>query len=142
MLDVSAQDPASLLTRILERKISISHVVADRVFTSSKEAADIIKMLSKVAVDLNLSHVVAELGQAEAVGTRFSDILDNVPEVTPVQRAEVSNRMCGIYSFCLTSAQRKQREQMDRIPNCQNSQKRRAWKSHSILITFGGTSPK
>lgn len=142
MLDVSAQDPASLLTQILKRKISISHVVADRIFNSSEEAADIIKILSKAAVDLNLSHVVAELGQAEAVGTRFSDILDNVPEVTPVQRAEVSTRMRGIHSFLLTPAQRKKRKQMDRIPNYQNNQKQRTWGSHSILITSGGTSPK
>lgn len=99
VLNVSIQDPPSLLTRIADRKLSFSHVVADRVFSSSEEAAQIIKVLSKAAVNLNMSHVAAELGQAEAVGTRFSDILDDVPEVTPVMRAKVSNRTCGVCSL-------------------------------------------
>ena len=99
MLNVSVHDPASLLTRIIDRKLSVSHVVADRVFSSSEEAAEIIKLLSKVAVNLNMSHVVAELGQAELAGTRFSDILDDVPEVSPVIRPWVSNPVHGICSF-------------------------------------------
>jgi DNA-directed RNA polymerase, mitochondrial len=98
-LNVSTQDPPSLLTRIIDRKLSVSHVVADRVVSSSEEAIEIIKILSKAAVNLNLSYVVAELGQAEAMGTRFSDILDNVPEVNPVMRVKVSNYMYVIYSL-------------------------------------------
>ncbi|KAF8229392.1 DNA/RNA polymerase [Tricholoma matsutake] len=86
VLEVSIQDPASLLTHILDRKISVSHVIADRVFSSSEEAAEIIKILSRAAVNLNFPHVVSELGQAEAIGSQFSDVLDNVPEVNPVLR--------------------------------------------------------
>lgn len=91
MEDAAAEDPPHLLTQIIDRKLSISHIVASRVFSSSEEAADIIKILSKTAVDLNLSHVVAELGHAEAAGTRFSDILDDIPEVKPVLRVKVSS---------------------------------------------------
>jgi DNA-directed RNA polymerase, mitochondrial len=92
-LNTSTLDPTALLTQIIDRKISISHVVADRVISSSEEATEIITILSKAAVKLNLSYVVAELGQAEAMGTRFSDILDTVPEVNPVLRVKVSNCM-------------------------------------------------
>jgi len=107
VLDVSAQDPASLLTQIVDRKLSISHVVADRVFSSSSEAADIIKVLSKAAINLNLSRVVVELGQAEAIGAQVSDILDSVPEVNPVLRAKVSNCLCGIHLFPNTCIRKK-----------------------------------
>jgi DNA-directed RNA polymerase len=93
---VSTEDPASLLAQIVHRKLSIPHVIADRVFSSSEEAAEIIKTLSKAAVDLNLSHVVTELGQAEAAGT---DVLDNVPEVNPVLRVKVCHATYPAYLF-------------------------------------------
>lgn len=99
MLEVSIQDPASLLTHILDRKISVSHVIADRVFSSSEEAAEIIKILSRAAVNLNFPHVVSELGQAEAIGSQFSDVLDNVPEVNPVLRVKVRSPIYATYSY-------------------------------------------
>jgi len=78
--------PTTLLTSIMDRKISVSRVVSDRVFSSSKEAAGVIKILSKAAVDLNLSRIVTELGQADAIGREYIDPLENVPEVQPVLR--------------------------------------------------------
>ncbi|KAL0061581.1 DNA-directed RNA polymerase [Marasmius tenuissimus] len=82
--DVGAQPPKTLLKAINERQISLEAIVANRVFTSSEEVAAIIRVLSKAAVDLNLSHIVSQLGQAEIVGTHAPDILDDVPEARPV----------------------------------------------------------
>jgi DNA-directed RNA polymerase len=79
---------------MVDRKISVSFVVSDRVFSSSEEAADVIKTLSKAAVDLNMSRVVAELGQAEAIGSHTTDLLDSVPEVNPVLRVKVRFVQC------------------------------------------------
>ncbi len=79
-----------LLSSIISRGHQVSAVVSDRVFTDSEEAAVIIKELSHAAVDLNMSSVVAELGQAEAIGTTYSDIRDSVPEIVPVTRIKAS----------------------------------------------------
>lgn len=79
----------TLLSNIVEREIDVSSVVSDRVFTSSEEAAEVIKILSKAAVALNLSRVITELGQAEAIGAHYADALDGIPEVLPVMRAKV-----------------------------------------------------
>jgi DNA-directed RNA polymerase len=100
---ISTEDPASLLRGIVDRKLSIPHVIADRVFSSSEEAAEVIKLLSKAAVDLNLSHIVSELGQAEAAGT---DILDNVPDVRPVLRVKVCNACNTFISFLMSFKQK------------------------------------
>ncbi|EGO20169.1 hypothetical protein SERLADRAFT_363576 [Serpula lacrymans var. lacrymans S7.9] len=81
-----AHNPTKLLTSIIDRQISVSHIVSDRVFTSSEEASQVIKLLSRAAVDLNLSRVVSELGQIEAMATQSPDPLESVPEVTPVMR--------------------------------------------------------
>jgi DNA-directed RNA polymerase len=75
---------------IVDRHIPISNVVSDRVFTSSKDAASVIKILSKAAVDHHLSHIVGELGQADAIGREYVDPLADVPEVLPVFRIKVS----------------------------------------------------
>ncbi|TFK67999.1 DNA/RNA polymerase [Pluteus cervinus] len=82
----NAVSPTNLLANLVEREITVSRVIADRVFTSSEEVAHIIKAISKGAVALNLSNVVTELGQAEAIGTHTTDVLDGVPEVRPVLR--------------------------------------------------------
>jgi len=58
--------------------------------SSSEEAAAIIQLLSKSAMQLNMSRVVSELGQAEAIGTELPDVLDDVPEVNPVLKPPVS----------------------------------------------------
>lgn len=87
---VDSLSVSQLLTRITDRQVSISGVVADRVFTSSEEAASVIRLLSKTAVKLNKPEIVQELGEAEAMGSQFHpDILDNVPEVNPVLKAKV-----------------------------------------------------
>jgi DNA-directed RNA polymerase len=86
----SSVHPTTLLKSIIDRQIPISHVVSDRVFSSSRQAVDIIKLLSKAAVDLNLTPVVNELGQTEALGREYVDPLENVPEVLPVLRIKAS----------------------------------------------------
>ncbi|KAG2742603.1 DNA/RNA polymerase [Suillus brevipes Sb2] len=82
-------NPATLLSNLIERGISPTAVVADRVLATSEEASDIIKLLSKSAVDLNHPRVLAELGQAESLGRHVPDPLEGVPEVKPVVRLAV-----------------------------------------------------
>ncbi|KAG1773841.1 hypothetical protein EDD22DRAFT_841721 [Suillus occidentalis] len=79
-------NPTTLLSNLIERGISPTAVVADRVLTTSEEASDIIKLLSKSAVDLNHPRILAELGQAESLGCHVPDPLEGVPEVKPVTR--------------------------------------------------------
>ncbi|KAK0201027.1 DNA/RNA polymerase [Desarmillaria ectypa] len=79
-----------LLSSIIARGHPVSAVISDRVFTDSEEAATIIKELSLAAVDLNMSNVVAELGQAEVIGTTYTDIRDSIPEIVPVTRIKRS----------------------------------------------------
>lgn len=86
--NVKMPTPNEILARIVERKIHLHDVIGDRAMPSSEEAAEIIKMLSKSAMELNLPHIVSELGQAEAIGIEMPDVLDNVPEVTPVMRVK------------------------------------------------------
>jgi len=57
--------------------------------TSSEEAVEIIKLLSKAAMQLNMPRIISELGQAEIIGTQVTDALDDVPEATPVMRIKV-----------------------------------------------------
>jgi DNA-directed RNA polymerase, mitochondrial len=83
-------NPTTLLTNIIDRQISVSLVVSDRIFTSSEDAAKVIKLLSKSAVELNLYRIVSELGQAEAIGKAYVDPLEDVPEIQPVLRIKVS----------------------------------------------------
>lgn len=79
-----AKTPTDILANIVEREISVSSVVSDRVFVSSEQASDVIKILSQAAVKLGLSQIVMELGQAEALGT-YDDPLEDIPEVIPVR---------------------------------------------------------
>ncbi|KAF8130200.1 hypothetical protein EV363DRAFT_1399395 [Boletus edulis] len=82
----SAPSPGKLLNRLLARGISIQDVISDRVFTSSEDASEVIRLLSKAAIEMNLSQVIAELGQVEAMGTGHLDPLNDVPEVMPVKK--------------------------------------------------------
>ncbi|KAF9264462.1 DNA/RNA polymerase [Marasmius fiardii PR-910] len=77
-----------LLTRINDRKLSLEHIVASRVFTSSEEASAAIKCLSKAAVESNMFNLVSQLAQAEIIGTNAVDVLDDVPEALPVVKAK------------------------------------------------------
>src|SRR5438552_1002139 len=85
------RNPTALLTNIIDRQIPLSSVVSDRIFSSSDDAAQVIRLLSKAAVELNLSRIVTELGQAEAIGRVYVDPLEDVPEVLPVMRIRVSH---------------------------------------------------
>ncbi|EKM52814.1 uncharacterized protein PHACADRAFT_261459 [Phanerochaete carnosa HHB-10118-sp] len=76
--------PSQLLRCITDRGISVTMVVSDPVFQDSEEAAAIIKLLSKAAVEMNLSKVVSELGAAEILGSQIPDPLVDVPEAIPV----------------------------------------------------------
>ena len=79
-----------LLRGIIDRQISVSQVVASRSVSSDQEAADIIKLLSKTAVEMNLVSVVDELSRTEALGNSFlPDPLQNIPEAKPVLRPKV-----------------------------------------------------
>ncbi|KAG0702802.1 hypothetical protein DFH29DRAFT_982201 [Suillus ampliporus] len=88
-------NPTTLLSNLIERDISPTLVVADHVLSSSEEASDIIKLLSKAAVELNLPRVLAELGQAESLGSHVPDpltpseeIVDEDGNVIPAQAQE------------------------------------------------------
>ncbi|KAF8550661.1 hypothetical protein OG21DRAFT_1487603 [Imleria badia] len=65
----SATSLRKLLSRFTVRGISIRDVISDCVFTLSEEASEVIQLLSKVAIEMNMSRVIAELGQVEAMGT-------------------------------------------------------------------------
>ncbi|KAF8554653.1 DNA/RNA polymerase [Imleria badia] len=88
----SVPSPGKLLGRLTARSISIQDVISDRVFTSSEEASEVIRLLSKAAIELNMSRVIAELGQVEAMGTGHLDPLNDVPEVTPVKKLTDASR--------------------------------------------------
>lgn len=76
--------PKQLLEKMLLRQIPVTLVVTDTALKSSEEAEEIIKLLSRAAVDMNLSKVVTELGAAEVLGRQTEDPLEGVPEVVPV----------------------------------------------------------
>lgn len=88
MKSVATYSLKDILYRIIDHDIPITSVVADRVLSSSKEASDIIQMLSSAAADMNLMKVVVELGQARDIGS-FPNPLANIDEVRPVLRAKV-----------------------------------------------------
>ncbi|KAF7331179.1 DNA-directed RNA polymerase [Mycena sanguinolenta] len=75
---------ASVLSEAVRSDVSISTMVADRVFTDDDEAAEIITLLSKSAIDLNLPLVVAELGETQIMGVNYPDT--QVPEANPVMK--------------------------------------------------------
>jgi hypothetical protein len=79
-----------MLYNIIDRNIPVSLVVADRVMASSKEASDVIQMLSSAAADMNLMQVLIELGKARNMGS-YPDPLAGVDEVLPVLRSKVRN---------------------------------------------------
>ncbi|KAI0063332.1 DNA/RNA polymerase [Artomyces pyxidatus] len=80
---ITQTTPTDLLRSVIDRQLSVTMVVSDRSIPSSEEAGKMIQLLSKAAVQLNLSKVVTELGQAEALGSRM-DSVDSIPDVRPV----------------------------------------------------------
>lgn len=84
------RSPAALLKGIVDRQIPVSQVVASRTVSSDREAVDIIKLLSKAAVEMSLVSVVDELGKTRALGNSLlPDPLQDIPEVKPVLRPKV-----------------------------------------------------
>ena len=84
------RDPSALLRGIVDRQISVSHVVASRSVSSDQEAANLIKLLSKTAVEMNLVSVVEELSSTQALGNSLlPDPLQDIPEARPVLRPKV-----------------------------------------------------
>ena len=81
--------PTALLNSIVKRGINVQDVVSDCVLESSEDAAEIVKLLSRAAVELNLPHIISELGQVKDIATRMHDILDGVPDVQPVLKEKV-----------------------------------------------------
>jgi len=110
-------NPTTLLNNLIEREIPVANVVADRIFSTSEEASDIIKLLSKAAVELNLPNVMRELGQAESLGSHVPDPLENVPEVSPVTRLNVHTLHSYRISMILTSLQTHPQEMLDENGN-------------------------
>ncbi|KAI0753612.1 DNA/RNA polymerase [Fomes fomentarius] len=82
----TVHEPLSLLRNIINRGLSPSMVVSDRVFTSNEEAMEAIKALSRAAVQMGLTSVVSELGLADSLGRQTEDPLADVPEATPVTK--------------------------------------------------------
>ena len=83
-------DPTALLRGVVDRQIPVSQVVASRSISSDQEAVDIIKLLSKTAVEMNLVSVVDELSRTQALGNSLlPNPLQDVPEVRPVLRPKV-----------------------------------------------------
>lgn len=83
LFDNKLDSPATLLQAIITRGLDIQKIVADRCLTVDEEAEGIIKVLSQAAVNVGLSRIVSELGQAESFG-QYDNPLEGVPEVNPV----------------------------------------------------------
>lgn len=84
------RDPTTLLRGVVDRQIPVSQVVSSRSISSDREAVDIIKLLSKTAVEMNLVSVVDELSRTQALGNSLlPDPLQDVPEARPVLRPKV-----------------------------------------------------
>ncbi|KAA1474146.1 DNA/RNA polymerase [Dentipellis sp. KUC8613] len=82
--DLTSHTPTTLLRNIIDRQIPITAVISDRAFTNSKDVEQVIQLLSKAAVELDLPSVLQELGQAEALGALDTLQTPELPEVVPV----------------------------------------------------------
>lgn len=86
---------------MINRKISLTTVIADRVF-NSEEAQEVVQLLSREAAEMGLSRIIKELGQVESIA---ADPLKDVPEVLPASR----NKVCiiqtsiAIHAFICTT---------------------------------------
>lgn len=90
------REPTALLRGVVDRRIPVSQVVSSRSISSDQEAVDIIKILSKTAVEMNLVSVVDELSRTQALGNSLlPDPLQDVPEARPVLRPKVRVTVLG-----------------------------------------------
>ncbi|TFY82948.1 hypothetical protein EWM64_g1061 [Hericium alpestre] len=90
--DMAFKSPNALLRSMMDGQISVSQVIASRGISNSEEAETLMKALSSAAMDMNLLHVVQELGEADALGRTEPDALDEIPEVMPVRVPERLNK--------------------------------------------------
>ncbi|KZT39784.1 DNA/RNA polymerase [Sistotremastrum suecicum HHB10207 ss-3] len=60
--------------------------MTDKAIPSADDAQNILRQISRAAVELGHTSVVRELGVAEILATQAIDPLENIPEVTPVQK--------------------------------------------------------
>ena len=98
------RSPAALLRGIIDRQIPVSQVVASRSVSSDQEAVDLIKLLSRTAVEMNLVSVVDELSRTHALGNSLlPDPLQDIPEVLPVLRPRV-----GLFASALSDLLKSQ----------------------------------
>jgi DNA-directed RNA polymerase len=83
-------DPTAILRGIVDREIPVAKVIASRSVNSDEDAAEMIKVLSKTAVEMNILSVMDELGQTRTLGSKLlPDPLQDVPEAMPVLRIKV-----------------------------------------------------
>lgn len=114
---VCSYDPPTLLRCIIERDISVTQVVSDTVFESDEDAIKAIQVLSRTAVDMNLSKVVLELATAKELGSRLADPLQDIPDVVPVTKPVVRPfcSSCGLvltYSLSIRKRPLRMRRRM------------------------------
>ena len=64
-------------------------MISNRSFTSSEEATEAIRALSKAALHLGMINVVSERGLADSLGKQAEDPLGDVPKVMPVTKPKV-----------------------------------------------------
>ena len=84
------REPPALLRGLVDRQIPVSQVVASRYVSSDQEAAKIIRLLSRTAVNMNLVSVVTELSRTQTLGNSLlHDPLQDIPEAKPVMKPKV-----------------------------------------------------
>lgn len=91
VIGVPMHSPNVLVRQIVDDGLSVTKVLADRSFTNSEEALNVMTLLSRAAVAENLSRVVNELGQVQTWGTQ-EVLQDGVPDVKPVLKEKVRLR--------------------------------------------------
>lgn len=77
------RSPGVILNKMVERRISVSAVIANPCLPTPKIAMDIHRTLSNEAVNQGFHDIVKELGQIENIASA-EDPLQDVPEINPV----------------------------------------------------------
>lgn len=125
------QDPHALLRGIVDREISVTQVVASRSVNSDQEAADMIKVLSKTAVEMHIPSVMDELGQTQSLGGKLLfDPLEGIPEAMPVLKVKVlylshpGNQPLITYRNAIPNSSTQQTALLSKLPTALNLPKR------------------
>jgi DNA-directed RNA polymerase len=83
---VTTKNEQDLVRALVDARIPLNELISDR-HLSGDDALEIIKLVSRTAVALNLPGVVAELGTLRELG-KSDPALAGVPEVNPVLKAK------------------------------------------------------